>query len=51
MRHLPEDMPTRDLVAGIQSPYQTEFNKAAYTAELLHRKHSEQEGLEDVMSQ
>ena len=51
MLHLPKDLPTRDLVAGIQSEYQTEENKAAYTAELLHRIYSEQEGIEDVMSQ
>ena len=51
MKHRPQDLPTRDLVAGIQSPYQTEFNKAAYIAELLHREHEERQGIEDVLSQ
>ena len=51
MRHLPEDMLTRELVRAINSEFQTEENKVAFTAELLHRIHSEQEGLEDVMSQ
>jgi len=51
MQHRPQDLPTRDLVAGIQSPYQTEENKAAYTAELLHREYGEREGIEEVLSQ
>jgi len=51
MQHRPQDLPTRDLIAGIQSPYQTEYNKAAYIAELLHREYEEQVGLEDALSQ
>ena len=51
MNHLPKDLLTRELVAAINSDFQTDANKAAYTAELLHRIYEEQVGIEDVMSQ
>ena len=51
MRHLPKDMLTRELVRAINSKFQTEENKVAFTAELLHREYEEQQGIEDVLSQ
>ena len=51
MKHEIEDYTTNDLIAAINSDFQTDANKAAYTAELLHREYGEREGIEDVLSQ
>ena len=51
MNHEIEDYTTNDLIAAINSDFQTDANKAEYTMELLHRMLKEQEGLEEVLSQ
>ena len=51
MLHRPQDLLTRELIRAINSEFQTEENKAAYTAELLHREYGEREGIEEVLSQ
>ena len=40
-----------DLIACINSDFQTEAKKQEAEAELNHRTYSEQQGIEDVMSQ
>jgi len=51
MRHEIEDYTMADLEAAINSDFQTDAIKAECIAELLHRIHSEQEGLADALSQ
>ena len=51
MKHQIEDYTTNDLIAAINSDFQTDANKAEFIVELLHRITQEQEGVEDVMSQ
>ncbi len=51
MNHPPEDLLTSELVTAINSEFQTDHNKATYTAELLHRMLKEQEGVEEILSQ
>ena len=51
MTHEIEDYTTNDLIAAINSDFQTDHNKAEYTAELLHRLTQEQEGVEEILSQ
>ena len=48
MNHPPEDLLTSELVTAINSDFQTDHNKAAYTVELLHRMLKEREGVEAV---
>ena len=51
MLHRVQDYTMADLEAAINSDFQTDAIKAECIAELLHRIHSEQEGLEDALSQ
>ena len=51
MNHEIEDYTTNDLIAAINSDFQTDANKAEYTAELLHRTYKEQEILKDTLIQ
>ena len=48
MLHRPQDLLTSELVTAINSDFQTDHNKAAYTVELLHRMLKEREGVEAV---
>jgi len=51
MRHEIEDYTTNDLIAAINSDFQTDSNKAECIAELLHRMTLEQEGVAEILSQ
>jgi hypothetical protein len=49
MMHRIEDLTLQDLIACINSDFQTQANKDEANAELLHRKHDEELDLASIL--